>query len=57
MKTLNELVGTFLTQSYKGYIISFNAIHNLYFVTKDGINIYSNASLNDVKINIDLLTD
>jgi hypothetical protein len=45
------------TQSYKGYTISFNDLHNLYFVSKDGINIYSNASLNDVKINIDLLTD
>ena len=56
MKTLNEL-GTFLTQSYKGYTISFNDLYNLYFVSKDGINIYSNASLNDVKINIDLLTD
>lgn len=56
MKTLNEL-GTFTTQSYKGYLITFNDLHNLYFVSKDGHNIYSNPSLSNVKSNIDLLTD
>lgn len=56
MKTLNEL-GTFNTQAYKGYLIKFSDIHNLYHVSKDNIHIYSNASLNDVKINIDLLTN
>lgn len=56
MKTLNEL-GTFNTQAYKGYLITHNDLHNLYYVSKDNINIYSNASLHDVKINIDLLTD
>lgn len=54
MKTLNEL-GTIRAQAYKGYLIIFNDIQNMYYVKKDGINIYSNASLQDVKINIDLL--
>ena len=54
MKTLNEL-GTFAAQSYKGYLITFNDLHNMYYVAKDGHNIYSNASLANVKSNIDLL--
>jgi hypothetical protein len=54
MKTLNEL-GAFNTQSYKGYLITFNDLHNMYFVSKDGHNIYSNPSLADVRLNIDLI--
>ena len=42
MKTLNEL-GTFESQSYKGYLITFNGLHNIYYALKDGITIYSNA--------------
>jgi hypothetical protein len=56
MKSLREL-GTFNPQSYKGYLIKFSGIHNLYYVTKDGINIYSNPSLSDVRLNIDLIAD
>lgn len=54
MKTLNQL-GTFNSESYKGYLITFNALYNLYFAVKDGVNIYSNPSLSNVKLNIDLL--
>ena len=56
MKTLNEL-GTFKPEAYKGYLITCNDLLNLYFVTKDGINIYSNNSLANVRENIDLLTN
>lgn len=56
MKTLREL-GTFTTQSYKGYLITYNDLHNLYYVAKNGINIYSNNSLANVRENIDLLTN
>ncbi|CAB4241016.1 hypothetical protein UFOVP22_44 [uncultured Caudovirales phage] len=56
MKQLKEL-GIFETQSYKSYIIKFNDIHNLYHVSKDNQHIYSNASLSDVKFNIDLITN
>ena len=56
MKSLNE-IGTFNPQVYKGYLITFNGLHNMYFVTKDRINIYSNPSLADVRLNIDLIAD
>jgi len=56
MKTLNEF-GSFNTQSYKGYLITFNDIHNKYYVAKGGHNIYSNPSLADVRLNIDLIAD
>lgn len=56
MKTLKELA-TFQTKSYKSYIIKFNDLQNLYYVSKDNHHIYSNASLSDVKFNIDLITN
>lgn len=56
MKSLNEL-GTFNPQAYKGYLITFNALHNMYYVAKEGFNIYSNPSLADVRLNIDLIAD
>jgi len=56
MKTVREL-GTFTTEAYKGYLITFNALQNLYYVLKDNCHIYSNASLSDVRLNIDLLVD
>jgi hypothetical protein len=56
MKTLNQL-GIFETQSYKGYLIKFSGIHNIYYVSKDNVHIYSNAALSDIKFNIDLIAN
>ena len=56
MKSLNEL-GTFNPQVYKGYLITFNDLHNMYYVTKQEHNVYSNPSLADVRLNIDLIAD
>lgn len=46
-----------MNRSYRGYSVVFNAIHNLYFVSKDGHHITSGGTRADVERQIDELLD